>query len=401
MEQLQTSTRADGYPPSPIRKLLPYAKVAEATGHKVFYLNVGEPDLPTPSVFLQAMAQYDQPHLGYAPSQGHPSLLKAIQQYFAQDGYAYALEDIQVTQGATDAILFAIFTICNPGDEIITPEPFYPNYLAFTRQLDVKLIGIPTYLDQGYALPSDAVLESRITSRTKAILIANPSNPSGRVYRREELQRLIALAEKYQLWLIGDELYRKLTFREHEAISFADFPDAAQRVIIVDSVSKRYSACGARIGCLLSKNETFMSKIHRLGQSRLGVSLLDQIGASALYQLPMQHLAWTKAQYLARIDAVTERLQTIPEIRYVLPEGAFYMMLQVPVDDSEHFAKWLIEDFSYQGQRVLVTPGKDFYVDPQRGKNEIRIAFVLNPEAMRQAIDVFIEGLKAYRLLKS
>ena len=400
MEQPLISSRADNYPPSPIRKLLPYAKAAEAAGHKVFYLNIGEPDLPTPSVFIEAMRSYDHPHLAYAPSQGHPSLLKAIQSYFAKDGYMFDLQDLQVTQGATDALLFSFYVICNPGDEILTPEPFYPNYLAFTKQLDIQLKGIPTYAEQQYALPSQAVIEACITPKTKAILIANPSNPSGRVYRKEELMVLIHLAKKHNLWLIGDELYRKLTFRKHEAISFAHFNEVADRTIIVDSVSKRYSACGARIGCLLSKNQALMKRIHRLGQSRLGVSLLDQIGASQLYQLPASHIQWTRDQYLARIDMVVEKLKQEPTIKYVMPEGAFYMMLQLPVENAEAFALWLIQDFTYKGQRLLVTPGKDFYVDPSRGKQEIRIAFVLEPVAMSKAMDVFLAGLKAYQSLK-
>jgi aspartate aminotransferase len=399
MELPLTSARADGYPPSPIRKLLPYAKAAEAAGHKVFYLNIGEPDLPTPKVFLEAIQQYNHPHLAYAPSQGHPLLLKAIQQYFAKDGYDLNLNDLQVTQGATDALLFAFFAICNPGDEIITPEPFYPNYLAFTRQLDVKLIGIPTDANAHYALPSLEIIEARISPRTRAILIANPSNPTGRVYRREELQRLIDLAKKYNLWLIGDELYRKLTFSQHQAISFLDFPEVADRAIIVDSVSKRYSACGARIGCLISKNNQLMTKIHRFGQSRLGVSLLDQIGATALYQLPPAHIEWTRQQYLARIDTVIKMLKTEPQIHFVVPEGAFYMMLHLPVKDAEAFAVWLIQDYVYQGQRLLVTPGKDFYVHPNRGKQEIRIAFILEPSAMAKAIEVLLQGLKTYQSL--
>ncbi len=400
MEQPLISSRADNYPPSPIRKLLPYAKAAEAAGHKVFYLNIGEPDLPTPSVFIEAMRSYDHPHLAYAPSQGHSSLLKAIQSYFAKDGYMFDLQDLQVTQGATDALLFSFYVICNPGDEILTPEPFYPNYLAFTKQLDIQLKGIPTYAEQQYALPSQAIIEACITPKTKAILIANPSNPSGRVYRKEELMVLIQIAKKHNLWLIGDELYRKLTFRKHEAISFAHFNEVADRTIIVDSVSKRYSACGARIGCLLSKNQAFMKRIHRLGQSRLGVSLLDQVGASQLYQLPASHIEWTRDQYLARIDMVVEKLKQEPSIKFVMPEGAFYMMLQLPVENAEAFALWLIQDFTYKGQRLLVTPGKDFYVDPSRGKQEIRIAFVLEPVAMSKAMDVFLAGLKAYQSLK-
>ena len=399
MEQPLISSRADNYPPSPIRKLLPYAKAAEAAGHKVFYLNIGEPDLPTPSVFLNAMKAYNHPHIAYAPSQGHPSLLKAIQTYFAKDGYAFDLQDLQVTQGATDALLFSFYVICNPGDEILTPEPFYPNYLAFTKQLDIQLKGIPTFASEQYALPSLSVIEKLITPKTKAILIANPSNPSGRVYREEELRVLVALAKKHNLWLIGDELYRKLTFRNHQAISFAHFTDVAERTIIVDSVSKRYSACGARIGCLISKNQAFMKRIHRLGQSRLGVSLLDQIGASELYQLPESHIQWTRDQYVSRIDTVVKKLKTHPSVQFVLPEGAFYMMLQVPVKDAETFALWLIQDFTYQGQRLLVTPGKDFYVDPTRGKQEIRIAFVLEPQAMSKAMDIFLEGLKTYQKL--
>lgn len=399
MELPHLAVRANAYPPSPIRKLLPYAKAAEAAGHKVFYLNIGEPDLPTPSVFIEAMRSYQHPHIPYAPSQGHPTLLKAVQQYFAKDGYAFDLSDLQITQGATDALLFSFFVMCNPGDEILTPEPFYPNYLAFTKQLEINLIGIPTFAADGYAIPSIETIEKKITAKTRAILIANPSNPSGRVYRKEELLRLITIAKKHNLWLIGDELYRKLTFGTNQAISFAAFPDVQDRVIIVDSVSKRYSACGARIGCLLCKNQLFMQKIHRLGQSRLGVSLLDQLGAAALYELPESHIEWTRAQYLARIETVIKKIKTNPEIRYVRPEGAFYMMLEIPVINAEAFALWLIQSFAYQGQRLLVTPGKDFYVDPSRGKQEIRIAFVLEPKAMAKAMDILLAGLKAYQAL--
>lgn len=399
MELPHLAVRADAYPPSPIRKLLPYAKAAEAAGHKVFYLNIGEPDLPTPSVFIEAMRSYQHPHIPYAPSQGHPTLLKAVQQYFAKDGYAFDLSDLQITQGATDALLFSFFVMCNPGDEILTPEPFYPNYLAFTKQLDINLVGIPTFAADGYAIPSIETIEKKITAKTRAILIANPSNPSGRVYRKEELLRLITIAKKHNLWLIGDELYRKLTFGTNQAISFAAFPDVQDRVIIVDSVSKRYSACGARIGCLLCKNQLFMQKIHRLGQSRLGVSLLNQLGAAALYELPESHIEWTRAQYLARIETVIEKIKTNPEIRYVRPEGAFYMMLEIPVINAEVFALWLIQSFAYQGQRLLVTPGKDFYVDPSRGKQEIRIAFVLEPKAMAKAMDILLAGLKTYQAL--
>jgi aspartate aminotransferase len=399
MELPHLAVRADAYPPSPIRKLLPYAKAAEAAGHKVFYLNIGEPDLPTPSVFIEAMRAYQHPHIAYAPSQGHPTLLKAVQQYFAKDGYAFDLSDLQITQGATDALLFSFFVICNPGDEILTPEPFYPNYLAFTRQLDINLVGIPTFAADGYAIPSIEAIEKKITAKTRAILIANPSNPSGRVYRKEELLRLITIAKKHNLWLIGDELYRKLTFGKNQALSFSSFPDVHDRVIIVDSVSKRYSACGARIGCLLCKNQLFMQKIHRLGQSRLGVSLLDQIGAAALYALPESHIEWTRDQYLARIDTVIEKIKTNPDVRYVRPEGAFYMMLEIPVRDAEAFALWLIQSFIFQGQRLLITPGKDFYVDPSRGKQEIRIAFVLEPKAMATAMDILLAGLKAYQAL--
>jgi aspartate aminotransferase len=399
MEQTLLSSRANGYPPSPIRKLLPYARAAEQAGHKVFYLNIGEPDLPTPPVFLKAMQSYQSPIIAYAPSQGHPQLLQAIQTYFKQDGYDFDLMDIQVTQGATDALLFAFFVTCNPGDHILTPEPFYPNYLAFTRQMDIILDGIPTVAENQYALPSEAMIESLITPKTRAILIANPSNPSGRVYRKEELQRLVNLAKKHHLWLIGDELYRKMTFK-HDAISFAAFPEVSQQIILVDSVSKRYSACGARIGCLISRNKHLMHHIHRLGQSRLGVSLLDQIGASALYALPTENINWTRDQYIKRRDIVMARLSQHPEIKYVMPEGAFYLMMSLPIQDSEAFALWLIEQFHFQNQKILVTPGKDFYVNPTRGKQEVRIAFVLDTQELDQAMTVFFQGLQAYLAFK-
>lgn len=390
------SFRSQGYPASPIRKLIPYAKAAEAAGHKVFYLNIGEPNHETPSAFFQPVHAYQTPHLPYAPSQGHPELLLAIQSYFLQRGFPLELKHIQVTQGATDALLFSLFTIANPGDDILTFEPFYPNYLAFTAQLGLTLVGIPTSMEENYALPSSTTLASYITPKTKAILISNPSNPTGRIYTQDELQRLVELTQKYGLWIISDELYHTLTFEGQKATSLLSFQKDYPAIVVIDSVSKRYAACGARIGCLINTHPPFMERIFQLGQSRLGVPLLDQIGAAALYRLENTSLSHLPMLYESRRNQVMDFLSAYPWIHFVKPEATFYLMLSLPIHDSNHFCQWLIEHVHLDGERVLLTPAENLYVTPGKGKNEVRLALVLEEEQLVRALKILIHGFQQY-----
>jgi aspartate aminotransferase len=396
---LPLSLRSQAYPASPIRKLIPYAKAAEAAGHKVFYLNIGEPNHETPSAFFKPIHAYQTPHLPYAPSQGHPELLTAIQSYFFQRGFSLELKHIQVTQGATDALLFSLFTIANPGDEIITFEPFYPNYLAFTAQLGLTLVGIPTSMDQGYALPSLETMESYVTAKTKAILISNPSNPTGRIYTEEELKRMVAFAQKHHVWIVSDELYHTLTFAGKTATTLLPYQKDYPAIVVIDSISKRYAACGARIGCLINQHTPFMEKIFQLGQSRLGVPLLDQLGAAALYRLENASLAHLPILYEARRNKVMDFLSAYPWIHYVKPEATFYLMLSLPIHDSNHFCQWLIEHIHLNGERVLITPAENLYVTPGKGKNEVRLALVLEEEQLLRAMNILVYGLQQYMTL--
>ena len=398
-DSLPLSLRSQGYPASPIRKLIPYAKAAEAAGHKVFYLNIGEPNHETPSSFFQPIHTYQTPHLPYAPSQGHPELLTAIQGYFQRLGYPLEKHHFQVTQGATDALLFSLFTIANPGDDILTFEPFYPNYLAFTAQLSLRLVGIPTTMENAYALPSLSDMEMYLTPKTKAILISNPSNPTGRIYTDEELTRIVAFSKKHQLWIISDELYHTLTFAGKKATTLLAYQKDYPAIVVIDSVSKRYAACGARIGCLINTHKPFMERIFQLGQSRLGVPLLDQLGAAALYRLENPSLAHLPALYEARRDKVIDFLSAYPWIHYVKPEATFYLMLSLPIHDSNHFCTWLIEHIHLDGERVLITPAENLYVTPGKGKNEVRLALVLEEEPLLRAMNILVYGLQQYMTL--
>lgn len=381
---------------SPIRKLAPIANEAVQKGINVYYLNIGQPDIKTPLEFYQAINKFDSEVLKYAPSQGMKSLIQSIQSFYKQYDIHLKESDVIITSGASEAILFAISVICNPSDEILIPEPFYVNTVNFVNQLSVKVVPIPTDEATGYHLPTKTLIEGLITNKTKAILITHPNNPTGTVYTDQELQLIKTIALEYNLYLIADEVYRTITFNNSRATSFGQLSDIDENLILIDSVSKRYSSCGARVGALISKNVVFMRYAMKLAQARLSVATIDQIGATALYTMSPDYYDSIAKVYESRRNVVIDELNKIPGISYSNPEGAFYMLIGLPVDNAEDFAKWLLTDFDFNGETVFVAPAKDFYLNPLLGNNQIRLAYVYEEVALRKAIRILGLGLYQY-----
>lgn len=382
---------------SPIRKLSPVASKAESLGKKIYYLNIGQPDIETPRTFFDAIKSKDLKILKYENSRGNPQLIDAMISYFNLFDISLTCDDIIITSGASEAISFAVSTICNPEDEILIPEPFYTNTVNFLQQLNVKIIPIATEEVNNYRLPDFESIEPLITRKTKAILITNPNNPTGSVYDENELKKLIDIAIKHDLFIIADEVYRSITFDNSIARSFFSLSDKAEKnIIVVDSVSKRYSACGARIGALISKNKEFMNHTMKLATSRLSVSTLDQIGAIELYNSDFNFYNRIKKEYEIRRNTVLEELSKIPNITYNFPNGAFYILVTLPIVDSEHFAKWMLETFDYCGETIFVAPARDFYFSISKGLNQVRIAYVYNINILKKSIEILKHGLDQY-----
>lgn len=394
---MNISKRAQNVPSSPIRKLVPFADQAKKKGIKVYHLNIGQPDIQTPPVFFDAIEKHRESVLKYTHSQGDPNLVKAIQQYFHQDGIHFDFEDIIVTTGGSEALTFALTAIADPYDEVLIPEPFYANTGSFMNQTSIIPIPVPTSPVDGFHLPCKAEFVKRITPKTKAIVLTNPNNPTGAVLRREELERVVDICIEHQLFLIVDEVYRKFAFDDLESISVGHIARANEHAIIIDSVSKRYSSCGARIGSVQSHNKQVMKAILKLAQARLSVSTVDQIGAAKLYELGDDYVRSVKDEYQRRRDIVVKYLHEIPNISFKIPEGAFYMTLSLPVEDAEEFTKWLLTDFSYQNETVMLAPAKDFYRTPGSGVDQVRLAYVLNCEELEKAMNILKEGLLAYQ----
>ena len=384
-------------PASPIRKLAPYAVKAQKRGIKIYNVNIGQPDIHTPPEFFQAIRDYSAQVLAYGPSDGIPPYLESLEHYYQHFGYTHITQnDIMVTTGGSEAIVFTMMAIASPGDEIIVFEPFYPNYNGFSKMAAVNLVPIATDPEKGYCLPSREEIESKISLKTRAILVCSPNNPTGTILTHDEMAIVKNLALKHNLFVISDEVYREFVF-EGEHTSMLSFPDIQQQAIVTDSISKRYSACGARLGCIVSKNAQVMETTLKFGQARLCPPTLDQIGAKALVDSGDKYIKEMIAEYKRRRDTVFDGLHEIPGVRCKKPPGAFYMMVTFPVDDVEDFARWLLTDFNVDNETILIAPGPGFYATPGRGKQEARIAFVLNSENMKKAINVLREALKNYR----
>jgi aspartate aminotransferase len=394
---LKFSDRAYYLPSSPIRKLAPYADAAKAAGKHVYHLNIGQPDIPTPPEFFDAFQKADVKVLAYSPSAGTTGLRNEIANYYDRLGYSLDIDQILVTTGASEAISFIVAAICNPGEEIIVPEPFYANYHAFAVASGAEVRTVSSTIENDFALPSIEAFKDQIHSKTRAIMICNPGNPTGVVYPREALQQLVQLAVENDLYLIADEVYREFVYDGAEHHSVLGIPGAESHVIVVDSISKRFSACGARIGCIISRNQQLLDVAMKMAQARLCPPAFGQIGAEAVYQLPQSFYDGVVAEYKARRDLVKAAVSEIdgafcPEIN-----GAFYAMVKLPVESTEHFCQWLLEEFDFDGATVMMAPGAGFYASRDRGLDEVRIAYVLNQTDLAAAMECLKQGLVAYR----
>ncbi|MFO0723796.1 MAG: pyridoxal phosphate-dependent aminotransferase [Myxococcota bacterium] len=390
------SERAKKLPSSPIRKLVPFADEARARGVHVHQLNIGQPDVETPRAMIEAYRRFNAKVLAYGPSPGLSELREAIARYYERCGVKLKGSEVCVTNGGSEALLFAFAAICDPGDEILVFEPFYANYNGFAAMLGCTVRPIPSSSHNGFHLPPDATIEAAINAKTRLIVVGSPGNPTGVVYTKEEMLRLGAIAKKHDLFLVSDEVYREFVYDGVVATSALAIPGCEDRVVVVDSVSKRFSACGARIGCTVSKNEELNAAFLRQAQARLCPATVDQYAAIAAYELPPSYFDAVVVEYKARRDALVKGLRSIPGVSTYVPEGAFYTIVDLPVEDTDAFCAWLLKDFSYQGQTVMMAPASGFYATPGAGKQEARIAYVLNVEALEQALAVLRAGLEQY-----
>ena len=386
---------------SPIRKFHPYMVAAEAKGLRVHHLNIGQPDVETPRAFFEAVGNFGEAVLAYAPSPGVESYLEAVRDYYCGLGFPIGTEDILAAFGGSEALQMVFSCILEEGDEILIPEPFYPNYATFVRVTGGRIRPIPTTAAEGYRFASRERIEPLITPRTRAILVTNPGNPTGVVLRREEMRLLADIAREHGLFLIGDEVYRELVYGGEEMRSFLEFEDAAENVVVVDSISKRFSATGARVGAIISRNHQLMGEAMKLCQGRLCTATLDQVGAAAMYnELPANYYTEVREEYRRRRDAMVAALSKIPGVEFRCPEGAFYLMATLPVDDAEKLQYFLLEEFEDNGETVMVTPADSFFTDPVLGRNKVRIAYVTNPEDVTRAIELLGLGIQAYNARK-
>ena len=390
------SKRGEEIPSSPIRKLTPLANNAKARGIKVYHLNIGQPDLPTPESALDAVRHVDRKVLEYSPSQGFLSLRKKLAEYYSKYRIELSPDDIIVTSGGSEAVLFAFLSCLNPGDEIIIPEPAYANYMAFAVSAGAVIKTVPSSIETGFALPPVEKFEELITVRTKAILICNPNNPTGYLYSRKEMNQIRDLVKKYDLYLFSDEVYREFIYTGSPYISAFHLDGLEENVVLIDSVSKRYSECGIRIGALVTKNKTVRDAVMKFCQARLSPPLLGQIVAEASIEGTEEYSAEVYDEYVDRRKCLIDGLNKIPGVYSPIPMGAFYTMVRLPVDDAEKFCKWCLTDFDYEGETVMMAPGSGFYATPGMGRDEVRIAYALNIEDLKRAVVILEKALEAY-----
>ena len=393
---MEISKRSSSMQSSPIRKLAPYADAAKRHGIHVYHLNIGQPDIKTPVCGLDAMKAVDRTILEYSPSQGILSLRAKMVSYYAEYGIDLSPDEIIITTGGSEAVEFAYMACLDPGDEIIVTDPSYANYMAFAQSAGVVMKPIHTSIEDGFKLPPVEKFEEQITDRTKAILICNPNNPTGYLYSRDEMRQIRDIVKKYDLFLFSDEVYREFIYSKEPYISACHLEGIENNVVLIDSVSKRYSECGIRIGALITKNKDVREAVMKFCQARLSPPLIGQIIAEASLSTPQEYLKQVFDEYLARRDFLIEGLNKIPGVYSPTPMGAFYTMVRLPVEDAEDFCKWCLTDFSYKGQTVMMAPGSGFYTDPSDGRNEVRMAYVLNREDLGKALEVLAKALEAY-----
>lgn len=391
------SNRGAHMPPSPIRKLVPFADAAKKRGTKVYHLNIGQPDIETPKQILDAVRHTDMTVLEYSPSPGFESYRRKLAEYYKRNDIDVSPAQIIVTTGGSEAILFAIMSCMDPGDEIIIPEPFYANYNGFSTTAGVTVVPIPSGIETGFALPPIEDFEKAVTPRTKAIMICNPNNPTGYLYSAEELNTLKEICLKHDLFLFSDEAYREFCYDGRKHISALSLPGLENHAILLDTISKRYSACGGRIGAFVTRNQSVLDAAMKFAQARLSPPTFAQILGEAAVDLPSDYFAEVHAEYNARRDLLVKRLTAMPGVKCPTPGGAFYAIAQLPVADSEKFCQWLLESFSYNGATVMMAPAAGFYATPGKGKNEVRLAYVLNLDDINGAMDCLEAALKEYK----
>ena len=392
------SKRVQQLKASPIRRLNIYAEEAAKRGIKIHHLNIGQPDIETPRVYFDAIANScDMKTVKYEHSRGTKDLIRKIQAYYERLGVHYEEDEIIITNGGSEAILLSLIAIFDEGDEMLVAEPYYANYNSFYDILNVKRNIVRTYAEDGFHLPSREIIEKSITKKTKGYLFSNPSNPTGVVSTKRELDDIAYLAKKHDFFVISDEVYREFVYGDRKAISFGTYNDIAENVVIIDSISKRFSACGARIGCVISKNKEFMEAIFKECQTRLSVPTLEMIGASALYDLPPDYFEATRKEYDNRRKILFEELTKMDGVFMREPEGAFYVLAQLPVKDAEDFAIWLLKDFNIDNETVMFAPAEGFYATEGLGKNEIRMCYVLDSKDLKKAMRILKEGLIKYK----
>lgn len=392
----EISIRGIEMPASPIRKLAPLADAAKQRGTHVFHLNIGQPDLPTPQAAIDAIHNIDRKILEYSPSAGYTSYREKLTKYYDKFNIHLDADDIIVTTGGSEAVLFAFMSCLNPGDEIIVPEPAYANYMAFAISAGAKIRTITTTIEEGFSLPKVEKFEELINERTKGILICNPNNPTGYLYSRREMEQIRDMVKKYDLFLFSDEVYREFIYTGSPYISACHLEGIEQNVVLIDSVSKRYSECGIRIGMLITKNQEVRKAVMKFCQARLSPPLIGQIAAEASLDAPESYTRETYDEYVERRKCLIDGLNRIPGVYSPIPMGAFYTVAKLPVDDSDKFCAWCLSDFEYEGQTVFMAPASGFYTSPGLGRNEVRIAYVLKKEDLTRALIVLQKALEAY-----
>jgi len=394
---MKLSKRAENVQASPIRKLMPFANNAKKRGTHVYHLNIGQPDIETPKEMLSVYKDFEEKVLAYGPSQGLELYRNNLVKYYQKHQIEIKTDDIIVTTAGSEAIVFALLTACDEGDEVIIPEPFYTNYNGFATMTGVKIVPLTTYAENGFALPSSEQISKLITPRTRAIMLCNPGNPTGAVYPKSEIERICEIVIANNLFVVSDEVYREFVYDGMIHTSILDVAGMEDLAVMVDSISKRYSACGARIGCLISRNKTFISAAIKFAQARLCPPTIDQLAANAAIDIEEKYFKTIIAEYDKRRNIVFEELQKVDGIICIKPTGAFYIIAKLPIKNADDFAKWMLEEYSLNGETVMFAPAAGFYATPNLGKNEVRFAYILNENDLRKAMHIFREGLKTYQ----
>ncbi len=393
----QLSERGNIMPASPIRKLVPYAEEAKKRGIKVYHLNIGQPDIKTPEVAFEALKNFDVKTAEYSHSAGNESYRKGLAGYYKKVGINLSFEDILITTGGSEAIIFAFMATMNPGDEVIIPEPFYTNYNGFAVEAGVKIVPVTSYIEDGFALPPISEFEKLITPKTKAVLICNPNNPTGYLYSKKELLQLRDLVLKHDLYLFADEVYREFCYDGETHFSVMEMKDLEKHAVLFDSVSKRYSECGIRIGALISRNKDLTASALKYGQARLSPPLFGQIAAEASLTVGDDYFKEVYNEYIERRNYIINALNKIDGVVAPMPKGSFYAVISLPIEDAEDFCIWLLQDFNYKGETVMLAPAQGFYSTPGAGKNQVRLAYVLKVEDLKHSVKILEEALKVYK----